>query len=86
MICRLEGDAAPFRSVAMHLIQALTAQARGRFHLEVLRPATLEELARRLRAAKAQGEPFDIVHFDGHGSSGEIFFLKTQRSSEMHNQ
>ena len=75
VICRPGGaDDVPFRSVARHLIRGLSDAAREPFHLEVLRPPTFEQLAKRLRAAKAQGEPFDVVHFDGHGLSGEIFF------------
>jgi hypothetical protein len=73
-ICRLEGDLVPFRSVARHLIRGLTDAAREQFQLEVLRPPTFEQLAKRLRAAKARGEPFHVVHFDGHGLSGEVFF------------
>jgi hypothetical protein len=73
-ICRLEGDQVPFRSVARHLIRGLGDAAREPFQLEVLRPPTFEQLAKRLRAAKAQGEPFHAVHFDGHGLSGEVFF------------
>jgi CHAT domain len=74
-ICRpREADDLPFRSVARHLIRGLGGADRDRFHLEVLRPPTFEQLARRLREAKAQGEPFHAVHFDGHGLSGEIFF------------
>jgi tetratricopeptide (TPR) repeat protein len=42
--------------------------------LEVLRPATFEQLAKRLREANAKGEPFHVVHFDGHGLSGKVFF------------
>jgi hypothetical protein len=74
VICRLEGDPVPFRSVARHLIRGLTGAAPEPFELEVLRPPTFERLARRLRAAKAQGEPFHVVHFDGHGLAGEVFF------------
>ncbi|MBZ5729058.1 MAG: CHAT domain-containing protein [Acidobacteriia bacterium] len=74
VICRLEGDRVPFRSVARHLIRGLSGAAREPFHLEVLRPPTFEQLAKRLREAKAQGEPFHAVHFDGHGLSGEVFF------------
>ncbi len=74
VICRLEGDRVPFRSVARHLIRGLSDAAREPFHLEVLRPSTFEQLAKRLREAKAKGEPFHVVHFDGHGLSGEVFF------------
>ena len=84
-ICRLEDDTVPFRSVARHLIRGLSAEAREPFDLDVLRPATFEQLAKRLRAAKAKGEPFHAVHFDGHGLAGEIFFenakLKRNRES-----
>jgi tetratricopeptide (TPR) repeat protein len=84
-ICRLEDDKVPFRSVARHLIRGLSGEAREPFDLEVLRPATFEQLAKRLRAAKAKGEPFHAVHFDGHGDAGEIFFenanLKRDRES-----
>ena len=73
-ICRLEDDRVPFRSVARHLIRGLSEEAREPFDLEVLRPPTFEQLAKRLRAAKAQGRPFHAVHFDGHGLSGEVFF------------
>jgi hypothetical protein len=74
VICRLEGDLVPFRSVARHLIDGLNEVSQKLFHLEVLRPPTFEQLAKRLRLAKAQGEPFQVVHFDGHGLRGEIFF------------
>jgi hypothetical protein len=73
-ICRLEDDRVPFRSVARRLIRGLTSEAREPFDLEVLRPPTFEQLAKRLREAKAQGRPFHAVHFDGHGLSGEVFF------------
>jgi len=52
-ICRLEDDRVAFRSVARHLIRGLTGEAREPFQLEVLRPPTFEQLAKRLRAAKA---------------------------------
>jgi tetratricopeptide (TPR) repeat protein len=75
VICRPGGaDDVPFRSVARHLIRGLSETAREPFHLEVLRPPTFEQLAKRLREAKAQGEPFHVVHFDGHGRSGAVFF------------
>ncbi|PWU07288.1 MAG: hypothetical protein C5B51_10295 [Terriglobia bacterium] len=74
VICRLQDDGVPFRSVARHLLRGLTDKAKEPFHLEVLRPPTFEQLARRLREAKARAEPFHAVHFDGHGLSGEVFF------------
>jgi hypothetical protein len=73
-ICRLEDDRVPFRSVARRLIRGLSGAARELFDLEVLRPPTFEQLAKRLREANAKGEPFHVVHFDGHGLSGKVFF------------
>lgn len=35
--------------------------------LDVLRPATFARLSQVLRAAKAAGRPYHVVHFDGHG-------------------
>lgn len=35
--------------------------------MDVLRPPTFEQLSRALRQAKAQGNPYHVVHFDGHG-------------------
>ena len=72
-ICRPGGaDDVPFRSVARRLLKS--AEAREQFTLEVLRPPTFEQLAKRLRSLKANGEPFHVVHFDGHGSTGAVYF------------
>ena len=68
VICRPGGrDDVPFRSVAIHLIRVLSEDARTLFQLDVLRPPTFEQLEWSLRAAKAEGQPYHIVHFDGHG-------------------
>jgi len=78
-ICRLEGDRVPFRSVARHLIRGLSEEAREPFDLEVLRPPTFEQFAKRLRAAKAKGEPFHGCISMGMGTAGRCF-LKTASS------
>ena len=73
VICRPGGrDDVPFRSVASRIIKGLGADARKAFDLDVLRPPTFERLAEALRAAKARGEPYHVVHFDGHGVYTEI--------------
>ncbi|MFD5836188.1 CHAT domain-containing protein [Streptomyces collinus] len=66
-ICRPghERDVA-FRSVAGRLIRSV--ERRSDVRIEVLRPPTYEQLQRTLQAAENRGEPFHIVHFDGHGS------------------
>src|SRR6266516_2019188 len=60
------GEDVPFRSVASHLVR-LSADAREKFQLDVLRPATFEKLASELRRAAREGTPYHVVHFDGHG-------------------
>lgn len=68
VICRPGGiDDVPFRSVAGRLIKAL-GEAREGFQLSVLRPPTFAQLNKTLRAAKNAGQPYHVVHFDGHGT------------------
>lgn len=62
-------DDVPFRSVARRLIESLGTSER--FQLDVLRPPTFARLAEVLRAAKNEGKPYHVVHFDGHGAYGE---------------
>jgi tetratricopeptide (TPR) repeat protein len=72
VICRPRGaDDVPFRSVAKRLLKGLGQAQREIIHLEVLRPPTFEQLGHELRVAQANGEPYHIVHFDGHGSYGD---------------
>lgn len=57
-----------FRSVAIRLIKSLNTSSVGEvFRLDVLRPPTFESLGKVLRKAKGVGEPYHVVHFDGHG-------------------
>jgi hypothetical protein len=66
VICRPRGrDDVPFRSVARRMLEGLRGSDAVR--LTVLRPPTFEQLARMLREAQAAGEPYHLVHFDGHG-------------------
>ncbi len=69
VICRPKaGDDVPFRSVASRILKGLTDEARADYQLDVLRPPTFEQLGKTLREAKARGEPYHLVHFDGHGA------------------
>jgi len=71
VICRpAGGNDVPFRSVASRLLKGLSAEARQVFQLDVLRPPTFARLGQVLRDAKAQGTPYHVVHFDGHGVYG----------------
>ncbi|MEM7029824.1 MAG: CHAT domain-containing protein [Chloroflexota bacterium] len=73
VICRpSRADDVPFRSVASRLIKGLDEEARKRFQLDVLRPPTFAQLARALQEANAKGQPYHVVHFDGHGTYLDI--------------
>lgn len=73
VICRPGGDDdVPFRSVAARLIKGLGDDARAAFQLDVLRPPTFDQLGRVLRDAKADGRPYHVVHFDGHGMYADV--------------
>jgi hypothetical protein len=68
VICRPQADQdVPFRSVASQLVRGLNEDARRQIELSVLRPPTFAQLSRTLRDAKDAGQPFHVVHFDGHG-------------------
>jgi tetratricopeptide (TPR) repeat protein len=56
----------PYRSVARHLFEALAGNP-DQFRVDVLRPATFSALEQALRNAQRHGEPYHVVHFDGHG-------------------
>jgi tetratricopeptide (TPR) repeat protein len=55
-----------FQMIARPLLAQLKA-VRGNVDLVVLRPPTLDALVRELAQARGAGEPFHVVHFDGHG-------------------
>ena len=68
VIARPGGQAdVPFRSVASRLVRGGAEQMPG-LDLDVLRPATFARLAEVLHTAKAGGQPYHVVHFDGHGA------------------
>src|ERR1022692_3501835 len=70
VICRPRGrDDVPFRSVARRMLEGLRGSAGGR--LTMRRPQIFERLAHVLREAQAAGEPYHLVHFDGHGTWSE---------------
>src|SRR6266446_4421472 len=58
-----------YQMIARPLVERLSA-VRGRVELDVLRPPTLEAMHKALNAGIAVGEPYHIVHFDGHGTFG----------------
>ena len=73
VICRPRAEKdVPFRSVANHLIRGLSEANREAYDLDVLRPPTFEQLGKVLRQAHRDGDPYHVVHFDGHGMYREI--------------
>jgi hypothetical protein len=56
-----------YQMVARPLLERLHA-VRGEVSLTVLRPPTFDALRGALREAADAGEPFHVVHFDGHGA------------------
>ncbi len=73
VICRPRaGHDVPFRSVATRLIKGLSEPIQATYQLDVLRPPTFDQLGCVLRRAKADGKPYHIVHFDGHGIYAEL--------------
>jgi len=72
VICRPGGrDDVPFRSVASRLVRGGAERMDG-LDLDVLRPATFARLSHVLHAAKAAGRPYQVVHFDGHGTHLDV--------------
>src|SRR5215831_16846967 len=55
-----------YQMVARPLLERLDA-VRGEVHLTVLRPPTFEALRQAVKRAADAGNPFHVVHFDGHG-------------------
>lgn len=72
-ICRPAGEEdVPFRSVASRVISGLSKEGSSRFQLDLLRPPTFDQLGRVLRRAKAEGKPYHVFHFDGHGTYADL--------------
>jgi tetratricopeptide (TPR) repeat protein len=68
VICRpAGGDDVPFRSVAGQLARHSDHPCSA-VDLDVLRPPTFARLEEVLRAASRAGAPYQVVHFDGHGT------------------
>jgi tetratricopeptide (TPR) repeat protein len=55
-----------YQMVARPLLERLEA-VRGQVDLTVLRPPTFDALRQAVKQAADAGEPFHVVHFDGHG-------------------
>ena len=70
VIARPHGrDDVGYQMIARPLLERLEAVS-GRVTLDVLRPPTLDALVKRLGEATSSGQPYHILHFDGHGTFG----------------
>ena len=58
-----------YRIVARPLLERLAPVA-GEVQLDLLRPPTFAALKERLEKAREEGQPYQILHFDGHGAYG----------------
>lgn len=75
VICRPEGrEDVAFRSVASRLVRGGADKLPG-LDLNVLRPPTFARLSQVLREAADQGQPYHVVHFDGHGTYLDVEHL-----------
>ena len=73
VICQPPGPAdPPFRSAARLLVTSLASQPRTSLVLDVLRPPTFGQLSSILLEAEALGEPYHVLHFDGHAIIADI--------------
>jgi hypothetical protein len=73
VICQPPGPAdPPFRSAARLLVTSLANQPRTSLVLDVLRPPTFGQLTSVLLEAEALGEPYHVLHFDGHAIIADI--------------
>jgi tetratricopeptide (TPR) repeat protein len=60
----------PYQMIARKILQHLELLS-GKVVLEVLRPPTFENLKQKIAHAAADQTPYDVLHFDGHGSFGQ---------------
>ncbi|NDU77934.1 CHAT domain-containing protein, partial [Actinomadura sp. DSM 109109] len=84
VVSRPEGTAdVNYQMVARPLLERLES-VRGTVELTVLRPPTLARFEAVLQEAADRGEPFQVVHFDGHGVFARRAALPAGRGSAMY--
>ncbi len=59
----------PYQMIAKQLLQRIDLVS-GKVELDVLRPPTIQALKQKIAQAAKDGNPYDVLHFDGHGSFG----------------
>jgi tetratricopeptide (TPR) repeat protein len=58
-----------YQMIARPLLHRLQA-VRGKVQLDVVRPPSFDQLQSRLHQAQEKDQPYQVLHFDGHGSFG----------------
>ncbi len=85
VICRPHRNRdASLRSIANHILRAVSLSSEPKIQLDVLRPPTLASLETRLKEARDEGNPYDAVHFDGHCTWGESPFDPNSKRGLLH--
>src|SRR5262249_6939603 len=83
--CRPSGeDDVPFRSVASRIVQAVAAAPETTIEVDVLRPPTYDALLDALADANETEAPYNVVHFDGHGSYDADEFEVSQKRGYLY--
>ena len=60
-------DDVSFRSVSTRIIGAVRKSDRQQIEIDILRPPHWPAMQAKLAEARESGDPYQIVHFDGHG-------------------
>ena len=55
------------RSSALPLVQAVENLGEALVKVDILHPPTFAAMKAKLKKARAEGDPYEVVHFDGHG-------------------
>jgi tetratricopeptide (TPR) repeat protein len=55
------------RIIAMPLVQAMDNLGEDLVKVDILQPPTFRALKKALKKAKEEDDPYEVVHFDGHG-------------------
>jgi len=82
IVCRPEDERfLDPRYTPQAILDALAA--RSEVQVDFCRPGTLKALRAQLQAADHRGEPYHVVHFDGHGGTGVLCFEKEDGRTDL---
>lgn len=82
IVCRPEDESfLDPRYTPQAILEALAA--RPEVQVDFCRPGMLKALRTELQAAEDRGEPYHVVHFDGHGGTGVLCFEKEDGRTDL---